>query len=312
MLHVRLFGGGQANFSDFPLVGFPNQQAYLLLCYLLLNRHHVCRREQLAVVFWGEYPTATSRKYLRNALWRLRHSFQSVGASADEYLSIADDSVAFLPSSRHWLDIEAFEATVTRCRDLPGQDLTPEQAAHLEEAVGLCSGDLLEPVYEDWCLYDRERLNLMHLNALGKLMDFHGANGTYEHGLAYGKCILAHDDTREKTHRQMMWLYWRLGNRSAALAQYKLCAQILREALGVSPMEETERLYQHIKYGHLSPDEWPTPHVALSSTKSQSDEATQLLAQQALHKVRRLQATVELISVELGSIENQLNQTLAS
>lgn len=310
MLQIRLFGRGQAHYSDHPLTGFPCQQAHLLLCYLLLNRHHICHREQLAAVFWGEYPTTTSRKYLRNALWRLRNALQSIDACADEYLSIDDDSVTFLSSSRYWLDTEAFEATATRYQDLSGQGLTSQQAAHLEEAVDLCSGDLLEGVYEDWCPYDRERLSLMRLNALSKLMAFHGAHGTYERGLTYGERILARDNTREKVHRQMMWLYWQLGNRGAALAQYKLCIQIMQEVLGVSPMEKTTRLYQQMKHGRFNPRDWPSLHNAPPPTGIRSDEATQQLAKQTLRKVHYLQAAIELISTELYAIEQQLSNTL--
>ena len=152
MLSLQLFGPGRARYNDRPLNGFPNQQCYLLLCYLLLNRYHPHHRERLAAVFWDEYPTATSRKYLRNALWRLRHALLSAGAPVEDYLSISDDSVSFLTSSRYRLDVEAFEMAIARCEDCPGQQLTPEQATHLEGAANLYVGDLLEGVYEDWCL----------------------------------------------------------------------------------------------------------------------------------------------------------------
>ena len=309
MLQMRLFGRGQARYSNSILAGFPSQQAYLVLCYLLLNRHHACYREQLAAVFWGEYPTPTSRKYLRNALWRLRNGLQSAGAHADEYLSVTDNSIAFLPSSHYWLDVEVFENTVERYRDLAGSELKPEQAADLEKALDLCTGGLLETVYEDWCLYERERLSLMHLNVLSKLMDFHGVNGTYERGLAYGERILAHDNTREKVHRQMMWLYWLLGNRSAALAQYKLCTQILRDILGVAPMEETTSLCREIRHGASVSADWKPPN-GLSTPQSKPDESDHLLAEQTLQRVHRLQATIEVISTELCHLERQLSKAL--
>jgi DNA-binding SARP family transcriptional activator len=309
MLQMRLFGRGQARYSNSILTGFPSQQAYLVLCYLLLNRQHACHREQLAAVFWGEYPTPTSRKYLRNALWRLRNGLQSAGAHADEYLSVTDDSVAFLPSSRYWLDVEVFENTVECYRDLAGSELKPERAADLEKALDLCTGSLLETVYEDWCLYERERLSLMHLNVLSKLMDFHGVNGTYEHGLAYGERILAQDNTREKVHRQMMWLYWLLGDRSAALAQYKLCTQILRDVLGVAPMKETTHLYREIRRGACVPANW-TPSHNLFPPQSKPDEPDRLLTEQTLQRVHRLQAAIEVISAELCHLESQLSKAL--
>ena len=318
MLELQLFGTGQARYCDYPLPGFPNQQSYLLLCYLLLNRHHPHHRERLAALFWSEYPTTSSRKYLRNALWRLRHALQSVGAPGDEYLLISDDSISFVSSSRYWLDVEAFETTITRYQDLSEQELTPEQAAHLEEAVDLYVGDLLEGVYEDWCLYDRERLSLLHLNALSKLMVFHELNGTYERGLAYGERILARDHTREKVHRQMMRLYWLLGDRNAALAQYKRCVQVLREDLGIPPMEETRLLYKRMVHSQSDPStgsgERPTSrpvrHEDPLSITIKSDDSVQPLAEHALQKLQRLQAIIEETSVELRYIERLISKAL--
>jgi DNA-binding SARP family transcriptional activator len=336
MLELQLFGTGQARYCDQPLPGFPTQQSCLLLCYLLLNRHHPHHRERLAALFWSEYPTTTARKYLRNALWRLRNALQSAGAPTDEYLLISDDSISFVNSSHYWLDIEVFETTITRYQDLSGQALTPEQAALLEEAVDLYIGDLLEGVYEDWCLYERERLSLLHLHALSKQIVFHEVNGTYERGLAYGERILAHDHTREKVHRQMMRLHWLLGDRNAALTQYKRCVQILREELGIPPMEETRLLYEQIVHNQFDPsttlrrgseqDPWslgprtkgsghrPTSRLArhddLLSITISPDDSAQPLAEHALQKLQRLQAIIEETSVELRHIERLISKAL--
>lgn len=310
MLKLKLFGPGQAHYFDQPLMGFPAQQCCSLLCYLLLNRHYPHPREKLAAVFWGDYPTETSRKYLRNALWKLRQTLHLANAPIDEYLLVSDESVSFLTSSRYWLDVEIFEATLARYHSISGQDLTSEQAAQLEAGVDLYTGHLLEGVYEDWCLPERERLHLLHLDALSKLVTFHEINGSYERGLIHGERILSYDNTREKVHRQMMRLYWLLGNRTAALAQYKRCIQILREELGVGPLEETELLYQQIVNNQLRVVDWPEHRDVLSVTKDQIDEPFQLLVEHVLQKLRRLEAIVDVTSVELHHIEHLISSAL--
>jgi len=310
MLELNFFGAAQACYADRPLAGFPNQQAHLLLCYLLLNRDRSHHRERLATVFWSEYPTQVSLKYLRNSIWRARKILKSVGAPADEYLAIDNGSVSFRCSSRYWLDVEVFEERVTSYQGRSGHNLTPEQATHLEEATELYVGDLLEGVYEDWCLYDRERLNLLYLNALGKLMDFHEINTTYEQGMACGERILNYDETREKVHRQMMRLYWLQGNRDAALAQYKQCTQILRENLDILPMEETTHLYQQMLHNQFRPAsrlgyrESPPPFTV------NPDESTQMLVEYTLHKIHTLRATIDEASAELHHIEHFIKETM--
>jgi len=310
MLELKLFGTGQVRYIDKSLAGFPNQQGCLLLCYLLLNRGRPHSRERLAALFWDECPSDVARKHLSQALWRLRQALGSIGASANDYLSINKDSVSFVGSGPYWLDIERFETTTARYQDVSGQELTPEQAADLEEAVDLYVGDLLEGVYEDWCLTERECLSLSYLNALGKLMCYHERNGGYERGLACGECILACDNTRETVHQHMMRLYWLLGERGTALAQYKRCAQILRDELGVDPMPETELLYQQIVRNHFEPANQPEPQTIPLPTPSDSDDSVQVLAKHMLQKLSHLQAAIEETATALHHIEHLINTAL--
>jgi DNA-binding SARP family transcriptional activator len=308
VLELTLFGAGQATYDGQVLPGFPHQQPSLLLCYLLINRHRPHPREQLAAVFWGDYSTLASRKYLRNALWRVRQLLQSVGAPADEYLLIEEDNISF--SGRYSLDVEAFETAVSASHSLTGEELTSGQAARLEEAVKLYAGDLLSDVYQDWCLVERERLLLEYLNILGKLMVYHEINGSYEQGLTYGRRILACDNTHEAVHRQMMRLYWHSGDRSAALAQYKRCAQILDETLGISPLEETTDLYEQMKLGRFVPETWPRRQAALAPGSSGRGESLPQLLDQALDRLRSLQMSMEQAEAELCYIREQLTRAL--
>jgi DNA-binding SARP family transcriptional activator len=198
MLEIRLFGTGQAKFKDQIIADFPNQQPCLLLCYLLINNQYPNHREQLSTLFGGNSSTRTARKRLRNTLWRLRKIFQSVGAPAEDYLLIAEDTISFITTSAYWLDIEIFKSATEECKDISGREISSEQVASLETAVQLYTGDLLEGIYEDWLLYDQEQLRIAYLSALNKLLVHHASNGNYEQGLTYGERILASDRTREK------------------------------------------------------------------------------------------------------------------
>ena len=311
MLEIRLFGTGQAHYNGQNIAGFPRQQSYQLLCYLLLNRRHPHHRERLAAVFWGESPTHTSRKYLRNGLWRLRQNLEAAGLPVCDYLSVSDDSVSWIASASYWLDIEAFEAALTHAQDLPAEELTPAQVATLEQALDLYAGDLLEGIYDDWCLYDRERLRLLYLNALGRLVTYHELHGSPEPGLAYCERILAHDRTRERVHRQMMRLYWRAGDRHAALAQYTRCAQILYDELGIPPMRETTLLYRQMSSNEFDPARWPARGEPAEVTDSLPHDDVEPLAEHALHRLHNLQAMLEETSAELRHLERLLSLALA-
>jgi DNA-binding SARP family transcriptional activator len=322
MLKVKLFGPGQATYFDRPVPGFPNQRASLLLCYLMLNKQAPLQRERLAAVFWEDYPSQTARKYFRNALWRLRTQLQSTGAVPDDYLLASDESLAFVSMSPHWLDVDEFETSIARTQLLSGSELSRDQAAALEKSVDLYAGDLLEAVYEDWCLYDRERLRLLYLAQLNKLMTYHAAQQAYELSLQFGERILSLDNTRENIHRQMVWLYWQMGDRSSAMAQYKRCAQILREELNLQPMEATRQLYQRVLHEPPPQIHWPEPPTRpiparqpeLEPVKDNlplDPKVLQPMALQALQKLQRLQQMVEETNLELQQIESMLQRAMS-
>lgn len=310
MLHVSLFGAGQASLCGQPLVGFPSQQHFRLFCYLLLNRHTPQPRERLAALFWSDYPTATSRTYLRNTLWRLRHALQSVDAPPDHCLSVLEDSIGIGVECQLDLDVERFESAITLLREVADENLSVEQAGLLEAAAELYVGDLLEGIYDDWCLYDRERLRLMYVNTLSKLLAFHERTGTYERGLHYGKRILNRDPTRERVHRQVMRLYWMSGNPHEALAQYKLCEQILREELGVPPMAKTRLLHAQMLRNQFDPMAWSDSAYMHRGQTSEPDQSIRSLAERALERLQHLQSMTEETGTELTHIQRLIRKAL--
>ncbi|MDX1520984.1 MAG: BTAD domain-containing putative transcriptional regulator [Anaerolineae bacterium] len=310
MLKINLFGTGQATYKGQALPGFPTQQASLLFCYLLLNPHSH-HRERLAAVFWPDLSADASRKNLSQTLWRLRHTCKAVNIPDNAYLLISNDHIAVDTAGDYWLDTEVFAATINRYQDITGPQLRPDQAEELDQAVQLYTGELLEGIYQDWCLYDRERLNLMYLDTLGKLMIFHERNSAYELGLNCGEKILAYDNTRERIHQQMMRLHWMAGNRSAALAQYKRCVQILRDELGIAPMLETTQLHQQMISNSFSLEAGAAvPTDTAFAPLVQSDESLRQFAEHSLQRLTRLQAIMEETSLEIRSLERLIKHTL--
>jgi DNA-binding SARP family transcriptional activator len=273
---------------------------WLLLSYLLLNKLQAHSRERLAAVFWGDSPAHIARKNFRNTLWRLRQVFLLAGGNPEAFLHISENSVSFISYSPHWLDVGEFE-TAAPFAQIAEQKLLPEQVSQLESAVDLYTGDLLENIYEDWCLYERERLRLLYLNMLYKLMMYYTFNSRYDQGLQFGERLLCSDNTREDVHRQMMWMYWRSGNHAAALQQYKLCCQILREEAGAAPMEQTRQLYQELLRD--------TGHPADSSAPQQD---LLPVAETALRQLQHLQQVLEQTNAELTKIEKLITQAVAA
>ncbi|MCB0165992.1 MAG: hypothetical protein KDI79_17290 [Anaerolineae bacterium] len=308
MLKLKLFGPGQAEYLYQTLGGFPNQQCHYLLCYLAINRNQAHARERLAMSLWEEHQTNNPRKQLRNALWRLRQALLTLGGvSIENYLIISDESIAFNVGSSYWLDIENFEKAVEPYLDIPGEVLSAEQILQLEQALELYTGDLLEGVYEDWCLYEREWLRKLYFAGLVKLLDYFGSQNNYERAIIFGKKILDYDPVQERIHRRVMWLYWQMGDRNAARIQYQRCVQILRDELDVPPMPETEQLYQRLlSNGHHQNYQ----RNASILRKSSQPSLDQYLVKHIWQQLQQLKSTVDEANQEIHRLEALFQQIL--
>ncbi len=306
MLELRLFGPGRALFGSTPLPGFPEQQPYQLLCYLVLTRGQIQRREHLAGIFWGDCPTEVSLKHLRTVLWRLRQCLRAAGVPPDSYLRVDDGCVSFPGVGPYSLDVELFETTMLRYQGTLGRDLTADYADDIESALKVYTGDLLMGIYHDWCLLDRQRLHALYLSSVGKLLSYHRERGNYLQSLAYGQRMLALDETLERTHRQVMRLHWLMGDRNAALEQYRRCAEVLSRTLQVSPSEATRRLYWAILRG--DPPERPGArrlHSPLPDGAAQG--AAPLLLAHTIEQLELLQKALAEMRAELAEISRLMN-----
>jgi DNA-binding SARP family transcriptional activator len=257
VLRVSLFGRFHVQLGEQVLTSLCTGKVQELFCYLLLYRHRSHPRETLASLLWGDNSTAHSKRYLRKALWQLQAILDSQAKPTnDRLLLVEPDWVQVNLQAGFWLDVAAFEQTFAIVNGVPGQELSFKQILALLSAVGLYQGDLLEGCYQEWCLYERERLRHMYLIMLDKLMGYCEAHHEYEAGLECGTLILRYDKARERTHRRMMRLHFMAGHRTAALRQYEQCVTALDEELGVGPAKRTVTLYEQIRSDqpfHLNP-----------------------------------------------------------
>jgi DNA-binding SARP family transcriptional activator len=113
--------------------------------------------------------------------------------------------------------------------------------------VQLYRGDLLEGSYQEWCLQERGRLQTCYLAMLTKLTRYCHERGEYPRGIEYGQRILRLDPAHERSHQQLMTLYFQSGDRTAALRQYERCKAALHDELGVEPSRQTRELYQRMR-----------------------------------------------------------------
>jgi DNA-binding SARP family transcriptional activator len=247
-LRICLFGQFHAWCGEKALSGFEAHKAQELFGYLLLNRDHSIPREALACLLWGDGPPASVKKSLRQALWQLVAALEPPSELATGRVLLVEPGwIKVNPEADLWLDATVFEQAFAAVQGVPGPKLDLHGAQLLQEAERLYVGDLLEGCDQQWCLYDRERLQNMYLAMLDKLMGYSEAQHEYETGLVYGARILRSDPACERTHRRLMRLHYLAGDRTAALRQYERCVTALAEALAARPGTHTVALYVKIR-----------------------------------------------------------------
>lgn len=266
-LHLELLGGLRVFLDDKPLTGFYSNKAPALLAYLAVTRK-AHSRDHLAALLWDEMPDADAKTNLRQALANLTKLLEP-------FLEIQRDAVELKRDARVQVDVWEFETmtddsdassrTMPTLRDMRDDasrpQTTDDQAvSRLRSAVALYRGDFLEsiflrdaPAFEEWAIAERARLRELALDALQQLVEQFTARGEYTNAIAYAQKLLALDAWREEAHRELMLLYARTNQRSAALAQYDACARILREQLRVEPSAETNALYERLRAAGDSP-----------------------------------------------------------
>jgi DNA-binding SARP family transcriptional activator len=116
----------------------------------------------------------------------------------------------------------------------------------LDDALRLYRGDYLEDVYADWCALERERLQGRYLTALETLANLYVDQGYLQRAIELHQRLLEQDPYQEAAYQGLMRCYFHLGDRAAAIRQYQICAETLRQDLGLHPMPETEALYLQI------------------------------------------------------------------
>ena len=203
------------------------------------------------------------------------------------------------PEADFWLDVAVFEKAFACVEGIAGQQLGTQHVRALHNAIQCYRGPLLDGCYEDWCLYERERLQNMYLAMLEKLMNYCEKHHDYEAGIQYGMQILACDKVHERADRRLMCLHYLNGNRGKALRVYEQCTFALDEELGMKPSQRTTAFYEQILAEHLVV---PLPTRLPADTQSGSGDANAPLME-ALHFLTHLQEV-------LTDLQSQVQQSM--
>src|SRR5215218_7080597 len=202
---ITLFGALEIAHGSAAPLRPPTQRVLALLGYLIAHHAVPQAREKLVDLLWPDLLPRQGRRMLSDTLWRARRLLTPPGQADTQALLIAGDTVTFRPDSTTWVDLIAFEQAL---QERKAADAGADE--RLRAAVELYRGDFLEDCYDDWALFERERLREQYLSALQRL-------------------------------------YHLLGRTDDALRAFGQCRAQLESELGVEPEAETLSLYEELQ-----------------------------------------------------------------
>src|SRR5579871_3832778 len=244
MLKLKLLGVPEIRLDGRPVV-MKRRGSISLLAYLALSqRAHA--REVVASILCGDSPDDQARKFLSNLLVDLH---RQVGS----YVVSEQGMIRFAASRPHTVDVVDF-------RERSGGCLPTSSLEDLEAAIAFYAGEFLEglshPVATDiwaWESTQREELRNRYLELLRAHVEACVERAVWDRGIQSARRLLALEPWEEQTHRQLIVMLARSGQRQAAIAQYLSCRRALHDEIGVEPSPETVALFNRVRGATVPP-----------------------------------------------------------
>ena len=251
-LRVRLFGRFEVRHRGKSIRLEHNNKALAIFKYLLSRKSRSVSQDHLIEWLWPNSGLRKARWSLNSAIYSLRCTLgqELSSAASSDYISLKSGYYHLAPEIEASSDVEEFDARYERGRMLEISRQVPQAIAEYEKALELYRNDyLIENLYEDWTMIERERLANSYLEMLQRISHYYAEEGQLQKSVQVCYQLLGNDPLHEESYRLLMHCYVRLGLRTRALHQYQLCEQILERQLGMEPSPETQDLYRTLLRG---------------------------------------------------------------
>lgn len=248
-LRVRFFGRFEVLCGGEMIVSGRNGKAITILKYLLVNRGRPVSQDHLMSWLWPESNLKRARWSLHSAMHSVRKLLNgclpsSPATATSGYVLLEEGYYALDPALRVSSDVEEFEECYREGLRSHEEGRAREAAAYYRRAIDLYRGEyLIEDLYEDWTMIERERLANAYTEMLARLAVHYAEAGRPQECIEACYHVLDKDRCHEESHRLIIRCYVNLGLRARALRQYRLCEKILAREYGTVPSPETRSLY---------------------------------------------------------------------
>lgn len=253
----------------------------LLLAAIALAGEVGLARERASGLFWAERTQELARQSLRQALVALRAVLgERLDASGDRLRihRVVTDALVFI--------------------DLAGRS----DESGWERAAGLWHGPLLSgaiargAALEEWLEAERRRLETLRADILYRLSERCNATSRLDVAVVWARQLVAADPTNERAQVLLMRALANLGERAAALQQYRVLCDCLWRELQARPAPATDAAYREIVAA--GPDQPPAkPSLVLLPLETDGTERSALFGSGIAEELATILARIDSIAV---------------
>jgi LuxR family maltose regulon positive regulatory protein len=213
---------------------------------LVTKKEHLLPREEIFSLLWTDLDEKVANRDFKVALNALNKVLEPsrTARSTPFFVQRYDTAYGLHVTSAFELDSADFERRVKE-----GIEEKNEQQAllYLHKALELYTGDYLpERRHEDWCVDERERLQVLFLRGAERFAQLSKEMKEYDQAIYWCEQILQKDTCWEEAYRILMYCYYQKNNRPQAIKWYQKCCNQLKREIGVSPMSTTKQMYNMI------------------------------------------------------------------
>lgn len=218
-----------------------------LIQFFITSRHRKgLHKEQIIDRLWPDIDMDGGNRDFKIAHHGVNKALEPHRKSREEAKYIIRQGLTYqINEDNIWIDSEAFDQAIEIANHYQQTD-TATAIQALEFATSLYKGSYLpNRIFEDWSSLERERLQLLAINAMISLGE-KKLNSNPDESIRLAQEALLIDSTWEEAYRLQMQAYKIKGNRPQVIKTFKACKAVLEEEFGIDPLPETVSVYEEI------------------------------------------------------------------
>jgi len=215
--------------------------------FFVTKRHQQVSKEEIYQALWPDQDESGANRSFKVALNALLKTLEPGRKARAESFFIKKEGQTYglnhqagydldIASFEEWIIAGLEEKDANRSKDLLERGLKRYEGNYLEDRR-----------LADWCLNERERVQVLFLRGAEKLAQVSVRLQDFDTCIQWCEAILRVDRSWEEAYRLMMYSYYQKNNRPQAIKWYQKCCRVLEDELGVEPMHPTKEMFEIIK-----------------------------------------------------------------